>query len=70
MLYYSFTLSILTLLGVSAHITGLRKGLMTIGMWTNVGFAASMIVEVCLQVMFLGEGFRTNRTIEGLNTRM
>lgn len=52
---------------MGAHVAGLREGLIAIGMWADVGFAASVIIEVRLQVMLLGEGLRAERTAEGLD---
>lgn len=50
-----------------AHIAGLSEGLIAIGMWTDVGLAACMVVEMRLQMMFLGEGLRAERAAEGLD---
>lgn len=55
----------LTLFGMCSHVGGLGKALATIGMWTFVGLESGVIVEMCLQVMFLGESLRANRTGEG-----
>lgn len=49
------------------HVTRLGEGLITIGMWANVRLATRVVVQVRLQMMLLGEGFRAQGTAEGLN---
>lgn len=53
-----------------AHIAGLSEGLIAIGMWTDVGLAACMVVEMRLQMMLLGEGLRAERAAERLDARV
>lgn len=52
---------------MGAHVTRLREGLIAIGMWADIGLTASVIIEMRLQVMLLGEGLRAERTAEGLD---
>lgn len=53
-----------------SHITGLCEGLIAIGMWTDIGLAASVIIEVCLEVMFLGKGLGAQGATERLDPRV
>lgn len=53
-----------------AHVAGLCEGLIAIGMWTDVGLTACMIVEMRLQMVFLSECLRTERAAEGLDARV
>lgn len=50
------------------HIAGLRKSLITIGMWTHIRLASGVVIQMCLQVMFLSEGFRTDGACKRLYT--
>lgn len=55
---------------MSSHIAGLREGLIAIGMRANVGLAAGVIIEMRLQVMFLGERLGAQRAAEWLDAGM
>lgn len=50
------------------HVARLCKGLVTIRVWADIGFTAGVIVEMSFQVVFLGEGFRADWTVEGFYT--
>lgn len=52
---------------MGAHVAGLREGLIAIGMRADIGFAASVVIEMRLQVMLLGEGLGAEGTAEGLD---
>ena len=49
------------------HVGRLCKRLITIGMRTDIGLAASMIVQVGFQMMLFGEGLWANRAVEGFD---
>lgn len=58
----------LTLFRVRSHIRGLSEALSTVLVGTLVGFKAGVVVEVCLQVVLLGERLGTYGTGERFDT--
>jgi len=55
---------------MGSHIARLGEGLIAIWMWTDIGFATSVVVQVGLQVVLLGEGLGAQGAAKRLNSRM
>jgi len=55
---------------MGSHIARLGEGLIAIWMWTDIGLATSMVVQVGLQVVLLGKGLGAQGAAEGLDSRM
>lgn len=58
----------MTLFGMGTHIGRLRKALATVRVWTLVRLESCVVVQVRLQMVFLGERLWADWTGEGLDS--